>query len=289
MSFQNQSENHIDNRSEDRTADRSSTRSDHPNQSRNEDRIKVDTPEQISLEFPLAGIGSRFMALAIDTVIQILLYTAGIFAMIGIVRYAPALPGGFRWLPNSWVPALLIIFLFCIYWGYFALFEIFWKGQTPGKRLAGIRAIKNTGRALDVYEVIGRNLLRAVDALPTMYIAGIVSMMISRQNQRLGDHLVGSIVVHEKRAEDLRPEWSSSASQSSFNPQLSKITPEELVLIETYLQRRHTLDFGFRDASAHKIATRISAKTGVERSPDQSLDDFLESIARQVRDSARFR
>jgi hypothetical protein len=184
---------------------------------------------------------------------------------------------------------LLILFLFCVYWGYFAFFEVIWKGQTPGKRLAGIRAIKDSGRALNVYEVIGRNLLRAVDWLPSMYIAGIVSMMISRRNQRLGDHLVGSIVVHDKRAEQIRPEWSSSAEQTSASPELSKVTPEELVLIETYLQRRHTLELGFRDATALKIATRMTAKTGIERREDQSLDDFLESIARQVRDSARFR
>jgi uncharacterized RDD family membrane protein YckC len=269
---------------QDRTEDRSQDSS-----AGTEDRIRVDTPEQISLEFPLAGIGSRFMALAIDTVIQIVLYIAGIFALVGIAKYVTILPAWLVWLPKSWVPALLVIFMFCVYWGYFALFEIIWKGQTPGKRLAGIRVIKNTGRALDVYEIIGRNLLRVVDALPTMYIVGIVSMMISRQNQRLGDHLVGSIVVHDKRAEEIRPEWSSSAEQSSSTPQLATIAPEELVLIETYLQRRYTLEVGFRDATAHKIATRITAKTGIERSPSQSLDDFLESIAKQVRDSARFR
>ena len=92
---------------------------------------------------------------------------------------------------------ILILFLFCVYWGYFAFFEVIWKGQTPGKKLAGIRVIKDSGRALNVYEVIGRNLLRAVDWLPVMYITGIVSMMISRRNQRLGDHLAGSIVVHD--------------------------------------------------------------------------------------------
>ena len=114
-------------------------------------------------------------------------------------------------------------------------------------------------------------------------------MMISRQNQRLGDHLVGSVVVHDKRAEEIRPEWSSSAEQAAFNPQLSKIAPEELVLIETYLQRRLSLELGVRDATAHQIAVRITAKTGIERAPDRSLDDFLESIAKQVRDSARYR
>lgn len=256
---------------------------------RSEDRIRIDTPEQISLEFPLAGIGSRFMALALDTVLQGLLYITGIFAMAGAAKYASSLPAWLAWLPESWGAALLIIFLFCVYWGYFAFFEIIWKGQTPGKRLAGLRVIKNSGRALNVYETIGRNLLRGVDWLPGFYLAGIISMMISRQNQRLGDHLVGSVVVHDKRAEEIRPEWSSSAEQAAFNPQLSKITPEELVLIETYLQRRLSLELGVRDATAHQIAVRITAKTGIERAPDRSLDDFLESIAKQVRDSARYR
>jgi uncharacterized RDD family membrane protein YckC len=254
-----------------------------------EDRITVDTPEQISLEFPLAGIGSRFLALALDTVIQGVLYVAGIFAIIGTARYARSLPAWFAWLPESWAPALLVIFLFCIYWGYFAFFEIIWKGQTPGKRVAKIRVIKNSGRPVNVYEIIGRNLLRGVDWLPGMYIVGLVSMMISRQNQRLGDHLVGSVVVHDKRSEDVRPEWSSSTAQTAASPELTKIAPEELVLIETYLQRRLSLEFAVRDATAHEIATRITAKTGIERAPDQSLDEFLETIAKQVRDGARFR
>jgi uncharacterized RDD family membrane protein YckC len=255
----------------------------------NDDRIRIDTPEQISLEFPLAGIGSRFMALAVDTLLQILLYTAGIFAMIGLAKFAPSFPAWLAWLPATWLPAFMIIFIFCVYWGYFALFEIIWKGQTPGKRLTGIRVIHDSGRALNVYEAIGRNLLRGVDWLPSMYMVGLVSMMISRQNQRLGDHLVGSIVVHDKRAVELRPDWTSGVEQSSASPELSKITPEELVLIETYLQRRHTLELGYRDATAHKIVTRITGKTGIERSADQSLDEFLESIAKRVRDSARFR
>jgi uncharacterized RDD family membrane protein YckC len=264
-------------------------RADDRNDDRNEDRIQVDTPEQISLEFPLAGIGSRFMGLAVDTLLQVLLYTAGIFAIIGIAKYAPALPVRIAWIPKSWAPAMVILFVFCVYWGYFAFFEVIWRGQTPGKKLAGIRVMKDSGRALNVYEAIGRNLLRAVDWLPGMYITGIVSMMISRRNQRLGDHLVGSIVVHDKRAEQIRPEWSSNAEQPSASPELSRITPDELILIETYLQRRHTLELGFRDATALKIATRMTAKTGIERPQDQSLDDFLETIARQVRDSARFR
>jgi uncharacterized RDD family membrane protein YckC len=257
-----------------------------------DDHIRVDTPEQIALEFPLAGIGSRFMAIAIDTLLQILLYTLGIFAMIGTAKYAnylASLVPWIRFLPISWIPALLIFFFFSVYWGYFAFFEIIWKGQTPGKRLAGIRVIKDSGRAANVYEIIGRNLLRGIDVLPGVYGVGLISMMVSRKNQRLGDHLVGSIVVHDKRADAIRPDWSSRPEIASADPQLSKITPEELVLIETYLQRRLSLDFGVRDATAHRIATRVTARTGIQRAPEQSLDEFLEGIATQVRDSARFR
>lgn len=254
-----------------------------------DDRIRIDTPEQISLDLPLAGIGSRFMAIAVDTLIQILLYIAATFAMVGLAKYGPSLPSWASALPGSWLPALMILFVFCIYWGYFAFFEIIWKGQTPGKRLAKIRVIKNSGRGINVYEAIGRNLLRVIDWLPGLYIVGIITMMISRQNQRLGDHLVGSIVVHEKRTEEFRPDWTSLTENSPSDPQLSSLTSDELVLIETYLQRRETLEFGFRDATAQKIAARITNKTGVERPADQSLDDFLQSVARKVRDSARLR
>jgi uncharacterized RDD family membrane protein YckC len=254
-----------------------------------EDRIQVDTPEQIALEFPLAGIGSRFMAIALDTLIQFLLYLAGIFAMVGLSKLAPDLPVSLKWLPDSWLPALLILFLFCVYWGYFAIFEIFWHGKTPGKHMAGIRVIKDTGRALNVYETIGRNLMRAIDWLPLLYVVGIVTVMISRRNQRLGDFLVGSVVVHDKRNEELPPVWSPTTEKVAFDPQLGKLSPEELVLIETYLQRRLTLNFAARDAAAFQIASRITAKTGVQRPPDVSLDDFLENVAKQIRDGASFR
>ena len=254
------------------------------------DRITIDTPEQITLEFPLAGVGSRFMAIALDTVIQFIIYLAGIFALVGLERFSPSFPLWFRWIPVSWAPALVILMFFCIYWGYFAFFEVIWKGKTPGKRLAGIRAIKETGRALNVYEVIGRNLMRAVDAFPGLYLVGIVSVMISRQNQRLGDLLVGSIVVHDKAPEQVRIDWSAtSANGTEALPELNKISSEELILIETYLQRRDSFDLATRDATAYKIASRITAKTGIQRDTSQSLDEFLERIAKQLRDSAKLR
>jgi uncharacterized RDD family membrane protein YckC len=256
-----------------------------------EDQLQIDTPEQIALELPLAGIGSRFLGLAIDTLIQFVLYVIGIFlfAFVGTLAAAAGVFRFFQWIPVSWAPAIVILFVFCVYWGYFAFFEIIWKGQTPGKRVAKVRVIHASGRPINVYEAIGRNLLRVIDGLPGMYGVGIVCMMLNSQNRRLGDYVAGTVVVHDNRTGEVRPEWSSVTESALANPQLALIASEELVLIETYLHRRAEMDLILRDQVAYKIAARITEKTGLQRDPNQSLDDFLEASARQIRDTARFR
>jgi uncharacterized RDD family membrane protein YckC len=251
-----------------------------------DDQLQIDTPEQIALELPLAGIGSRFLGLAIDTLLQIVLYVTGGIALAfvgaaGISRYL-------RWIPVSWAPAIAILFVFCVYWGYFAFFEIIWKGQTPGKRVAKVRVIKESGRPINAYEAIARNLLRAIDGLPGMYGVGIVCMMLNSQNRRLGDYVAGTVVVHDKRTEEVKPEWNTVTEPAATNPQLALVASEELVLIETYLHRRAAMDLTLRDQVAYKLASRITEKTGLQLDPNQSLDDFLEATARRIRDTARF-
>ncbi len=249
------------------------------------DQLKIDTPEQIALELPLAGIGSRFLAIAIDTLIQGALYlVVGIlfFVVLGFGAEVTHL------LPGNLGPAVGIFILFAIYWGYFAIFEALWNGQTPGKRVAGIRVIKESGRPINAFESVGRNLMRAVDALPGIYGVGLVCMMCNRQSRRVGDFVAGTVVVHEKPSEDVRPAWNTVSANDSAPGALGKITADELVLIETYLSRRFELAGDVRLTTAIQIANRIKAKTGLEPSANQHVDDFLEEAARKVRDGGRF-
>jgi len=250
------------------------------------DQLKIDTPEQIALELPLAGIGSRFLAMAIDTLIQAALYliTAIIFLLV--------LPAGFSILtivPKTLGPALAIFVGFAIYWGYFAVFEIIWKGQTPGKRVAGIRVIKESGRPINAFEAVGRNFMRAVDMQPgVLYGFGLVCMMLNKQSRRLGDYVAGTVVVHEKPSEEVRPTWNTATESGSATGGMGQVTAEELVLIETYLSRRFDLAADVRLRTAIQIADRIKVKTGLEPQAHQHVDDFLEEAARKLRDSGRF-
>jgi uncharacterized RDD family membrane protein YckC len=170
----------------------------------NLDKLIIDTPEQVQLEFALAGIGSRFMALFVDTLIQfialMLLFILVVFLGAG-AGLSPEM--------GKWAVALYIFAFFLLYWGYFAIFEALWKGQTPGKRQAGIRVIRDSGREITAKEAIGRNLLRAVDMLPGVYAVGILCVFLSAQNKRLGDYVSGTVVVHDRAPEESQPFWNT--------------------------------------------------------------------------------
>lgn len=257
------------------------------------DRLDIDTPEQIALELPLAGIGSRFLAIAIDSLLQFFAVLALIIVGIFVsASYSELLRGVDRFFSQTVAAIVLVVVPFCLYWGYFAFFEILWQGRTPGKRIAGIRVVHQSGRPMTAIECIGRNLMRAIDILPSVYGVGLITMMCNAQNRRLGDYIAGTIVVHEKAIESVSPSWGEQPEKTTteaMQPELRKLSSDELVLIETYLNRRYEIDQVTRTTTAQRIVEMISNKSGIPKPPDQRDDDFLEAIARQLRDGARFR
>src|SRR5581483_11523509 len=168
---------------------------------------------------------------------------------------------------------VLVLVPFCLYWGYFAFFEIVWQGRTPGKRLAGIRVIHQTGRPMTAIECIGRNLMRGVDILPGFYAVGLICMMCNQQNRRVGDYVAGTIVVHDKALDTVAPTWGGIPKSELLQPELRKLTADELVLIETYLNRRYDLDYTVRTLTAQRIVAMIAEKAGIQKPPDQREDD----------------
>ena len=136
--------------------------------------------------------------------------------------------------------------------------------------------------------------MRAVDVMPGIYGVGLVCMMCNRQSRRLGDFVAGTVVVHEKPTEEVRPSWNTasearSSESGAARAQVGLASVDELVLIETYLSRRFELHPSVRLSTAIQIADRIKAKTGWESQPRQHVDEFLEEAARKIRDSGRFR
>jgi uncharacterized RDD family membrane protein YckC len=249
------------------------------------DKLIIETPEQTSLEFPLAGIGSRFLALAADTLIQ-----AAFFTVLGIAAALLSLANLLSTITKQWVIAILLFTFFAVQVGYFALFESLWNGQTPGKRWTRLRVIKDSGRPITPYDAILRNLLRTVDALPTLYATGIICILFSRENKRVGDFAAGTVVIHEKPLEGVSSIWDALAPQTQASPlgTLPQLTVEELQLIEAFFGRRDNLDPDVRRMISTQISNRLGARLGVSPDSRPDAEKFLEYVAGQRRSSARF-
>jgi uncharacterized RDD family membrane protein YckC len=250
------------------------------------DKLTIETPEQTVLEFEVAGVGSRFLALAYDTLLQILL---GIGLLVLFLVAGVTLPSGAK--SGIWFVAIIVLAYFVLYFGYFALFEVLWNGQTPGKKKEGLRVIKDDGRPITPAEAIGRNLMRIVDQLPALYAIGICSVLLSRQNKRLGDFVAGTIVVHEKSLVDAKPVWEA-APAAQTGPATSygseRLTPEEFALIEAFLNRRSSLPADVRFAMADRIATQIRPKLSVPPGELPYAEKLLEAIVLERRSSAGY-
>ncbi|HEX2038762.1 MAG TPA: RDD family protein [Acidimicrobiales bacterium] len=223
-----------------------------------EDRISIDTPEGVTLEVPLAGIGSRFVAELVDQFLQWLVILALLLVLVATVGDTTG--GGLLF-------ALFLLGVFVVQFGYHVLFEVTASGRTPGKRWTGLRVVKADGGPVDFASSAVRNLLRIVDMLPTFYLVGIVAIVASRRNQRLGDMAAGTIVVREKtggRATRGRA-WAAPRPVGEPSPEaaawdVAAVTNEELATVRRFLERRATLTPEARARLAAELAARLRPK-----------------------------
>jgi uncharacterized RDD family membrane protein YckC len=258
-----------------------------------EDRYVTPTPEGVSLDVALAGLGSRFGAILLDSLIQgavgivFVLIVANVVSTSG--QSAPILLGGFEFLA-----VVLIEF------GYFVFFETFWSGRTIGKRAMGIKVVSTSGAPAGFLAILLRNMARLVDLLPTAYLVGTISILASSNNQRLGDMLGGTLVIRERHAADRlqsravgTPQqfWATpvlgSATSATYNQQLpdhlenwdtSHVTDADVALIRQFLARRWEYTAESRERLAAQLRERISSR--VVGSDDNLTDEkFLESVS----------
>ena len=222
-----------------------------------EDRISVATPEGVTLEVTLAGVGSRFVAGVIDQVLRWSLLLA-LVALMAVLQEDFSSEGF-----SGAGTVVLIVAIFFVQFGYDVLFETLASGRTPGKRWTGLRVVKKGGTPVGFLASALRNILRIVDSLPGFYLVGILSVMFTTNNQRLGDLAAGTIVVRERRQSTAlppSPAASVPAPADSALYDISAVSAEELATVRRFLERRTTLTPEARDRLARDMATRLGPK-----------------------------
>lgn len=258
--------------------------------------FSIDTPELVALEFPLAGIGSRFIAILIDSLLQAAVVLA---IFLGAMLFLPSLVK-FEAASAKWFIAIVILVPFLLQWGYFALFEAFWNGQTPGKRVAKIRVIQQSGRAITLFESLARNLVRIIDFLPTTYITGVISIFVTSRHQRLGDLVAGTLVVHESQTREssalgntrlftrTAPQAPATPRAMSFpSDALSRLTTADLEAIETFLERRLDMALEVRQSLALRLVASTAGRMNLPPPTAMHPETFLEEVAYGLRSLGR--
>jgi uncharacterized RDD family membrane protein YckC len=220
-------------------------------------RVKSRTPESVELEFTLAGVGSRALALLIDyllwMVILIVLLTAFGFLYYLFSKIAGA---------AKWLVAIQILIFFVVYIGYFIFFETLWQGQTPGKRYVKIRVIRDDGRNAGLQQAIMRSLLRTIDDL---FSLGLLLILFTKQEKRLGDLVAGTIVIQEAQntAQEIviDPAAQELANSLAKTGRMEALTPDDFATVRRYLQRYPTLSPAARLTVSENLHQQILSAT----------------------------
>ncbi|MCL2016679.1 MAG: RDD family protein [Defluviitaleaceae bacterium] len=235
----------------------------------------VLTPANIEIEYRLAGAGSRLAAFVIDFTIQILAcILIAVIILFGIYGYNWDTLGNIE----GFALGFLIISWFVIYFCYFIVLEMLLNGQSIGKKIFGLRVIRDNGQPVGLSQSLVRNLFRAV--LDILYV-GIFVILFSKDHKRVGDMVAGTVVIAEHYDDSLVP--ARSDALPAANPVAMEkmqhliLTPEELELLNSYMARKVSLpDDGA--ALQREWAAYFAQKWDIHLAPEQINNSVLSGI-----------
>jgi uncharacterized RDD family membrane protein YckC len=254
-----------------------------------EDRIDIPTPEGLELHLTLAGFASRFIARGIDFSLQVIL--------ILLLLVLTIVVGGVA-------TAIFIVASFAVLYFYNVLFEVLAQGRTPGKRVTHLRVVLEQGTPVDLPASLVRNLLRLIDEL-LFGLPALISILLTRHNQRLGDLAAGTLVIRDASGGSFGEASGGNSTEipatggiqhgiaafeahaiaASPTPtvnasrwDLSAVSPEELAATRRFLERRHTLNSRARRELAYRLEQGLRPKVG-GAPPMDDPERFLEALA----------
>lgn len=207
----------------------------------------VETPEGVQLELRIAGPVARGLALSIDLMIR------GILLVLLVIPLSYLGESG---------QGVVMICAFALEWFYPVFFEMYFEGATPGKKVMGLRVVRDDGTPVDWTASVLRNLLRFADAMPFGYQVGLASIMISKDFKRLGDMAAGTVVVYSDRI--LPP------------ARLPQVKPRQITLGLNPREQRAILDFAERSESwGEERSVELAALLGPMLGSNRQVERLL--------------
>lgn len=253
--------------------------------------IEFQTPENITVSYPLAGAGSRYLAFVVDTLLLFVFNALFAIVALMLVMAFVALDGPTGPLFEANAAILVIIGFVILGFGsilYFILFEIAMDGQTPGKRLLRCRVVMERGFSLGAAAIILRGIFRVIDAIPVFWLVPLANEKV----QRFGDMVAGTVVVmedevHVSPMRALLLEREPERIVYRFAPgQAAQLTDRDIEALEKYCERRDRLTATQRQDIAGKLTRGLSHRIGLTEpvakdQEEQFIADLLDAHYRR--------
>lgn len=180
-------------------------------------RVRVETPEGITLSLRTAGVVPRTLAFLLDLIIRLGILIAANIALSQV----PGLGGG-----------VMLLVAFAVEWFYPVVFELSRRAATPGKRAFGLRVVMDDGQPVTLSASLLRNLLRVADFLPLLYALGLASMLLRHDFKRVGDLVAGTLVVHDGQVA-----LHGTPAEAAAEPPAVPLTPAQQTAIVDWALR----------------------------------------------------
>jgi uncharacterized RDD family membrane protein YckC len=228
--------------------------------------VEIVTPENIAFQYRVAGPFRRLPAYLIDLAIRVV--------VLIVISIGAAIVFGIANLPATSM-GLTAILWFLASWFYGGVFETFWNGQTPGKRVTGLRVVSIDGQPIHGWQAILRNILRAIDSQPLLlYQVGLLSAMMNDRFQRLGDLACGTMVIVEQRNQlqgVLQLRGAGLAEITGQIPPNFQVNRTLGLALTAYVQRRQTFSKARRLEIARHLGEPLRERFGLPNTTDLDL------------------
>lgn len=243
--------------------------------------IEIVTPENISFRYQVAGPFRRLPAFLLDGAFRISIWLAMVL-ILGLFQVATGLSG----------IAVLLLLFFAIEWFYGGLFEAYWNGQTPGKRILGIRVLSINGEPINGVQAVMRNIIRLVDLMPLVPLMalfgegahvwvpigliGLLTPMLNSRFQRLGDIVCGTMVVIEERHwlyDVVRVDDVGAVELAEEIPANFQINRKTSRALSAYMERRNVLTKARQQDIARHLAEPLLSQFSLPR--DTNYDQLM--------------
>jgi uncharacterized RDD family membrane protein YckC len=265
--------------------------------------LVIATPERVSFDYQVAGLGTRAIAQVVDLLILSAILIAVLFTGFAL---------GLAISSDTIATLIEILGSFVVVFGYFWASEAIWSGQTIGKKIFRLRAVGDRGEPLTFMQAGIRNVVRIVDFLPYGYGVGFVVLFVNGRGKRLGDLAAGTIVVKDSDyvwlwqlpggrrpappsgtqpapSSPLPPPTGAPHPPSQYIPAtaaeltLRRIDPDLRRFVSSYARRRPQLSLEVRVQLASTVQSSLKVALPdvfAERGPLAALD-YLADLDRQ--------